>query len=340
MRGPRLLSTALKLSVAAALMAWMIHSGKLDAGQVAAAVRHWRETAGVVLTFIVTIAITAWRWNLLLKAQGVRIGFRDAFSLTMIGLLFNTVIPGSVGGDVIKGYYIAARAPGRRGEALATILVDRILGLLSLLTVASAATVFSLDLLRRHQALAALATFTLAATAAAAAVFAVAVFSSRFSSAALDRLSHRLPLSRLASRGVGVLLPYRDRPATVLAAYAVGVPGHLLACIGFYLAAQAVGGHGVPMSYFLLLVPLGLLTTAIPLAPAGIGIGQAAFYTLFQLARPGLGALGANACTVYQFVLVLVYLSGFCFYLGYRAQPVGESVPSARALAASGEEGA
>jgi len=317
-----------------------MHSGKLDAGQVAGGIRHWRYPAGVALTFIVTIAITAWRWELLLRAQAVRIGWREAFSLTMIGLLFNSVIPGSVGGDVIKGYYIAGRAPSRKPEALGTILVDRFLGLLSLLTVTSAAALFNLDLLLRHRVLGALATFAITATTVGAAVLALAVFTSLSASETLGRLS-RLPLSRLASRCIGVLLPYRASPATLLRAYAVGLPCHLLACLGFYLAARAVGSHDVPMKHFLLLVPLGLLTTAIPLAPAGIGIGQAAFYTLFQLARPDLGALGANACTVYQFVLVLVYLSGFYFYVGYRAKAVNESLPQpAGALAATRKESA
>ena len=48
--------------------------------------------------------------KLLLAAQEISLPFRDAFSLTMIGGLFSTVMPSTVGGDVVKGYYVARRA--------------------------------------------------------------------------------------------------------------------------------------------------------------------------------------------------------------------------------------
>ena len=69
------------------------------------------------------------------QRPGVRdLAIAKRFSLYMIGLLFSVVIPGSVGGDLMKAYYVGTRVPNRRAHALpATILMDRYLGLLSLL---------------------------------------------------------------------------------------------------------------------------------------------------------------------------------------------------------------
>src|SRR5262249_29123467 len=96
-----------KVVLAVALISWMIGSGKLNLAQVVGAATHWPELLAMAAVAYAQLALTAWRWNLLLDAQGVALTFRQVFSLTMIGVLFNAVIPSSVGGDVIKGYYIS-----------------------------------------------------------------------------------------------------------------------------------------------------------------------------------------------------------------------------------------
>jgi glycosyltransferase 2 family protein len=69
------------------------------------------------------------------------------------------------------------------------------------------------------------------------------------------------------------------------------------------------------MQLFFFVVPMGLLTTAIPVAPGGLGVGQAAFFSLFQLAGHPAPVSGAYVCLMYQSVILLVYLSGLDFYL-------------------------
>src|ERR1700736_679080 len=99
----RIIVTA-KITLAIGLMWFLIHAGKLNTAAVAGASQHWPILLlGVVLLYL-QMAIGAWRWNLLLGVQGIRLPPHKVFSLTMIGNLFNIVIPGAVGGDVIKGY--------------------------------------------------------------------------------------------------------------------------------------------------------------------------------------------------------------------------------------------
>ena len=60
---------------------------------------------------------------------------RDAFRLSFLSYLLNFVSVGSVGGDLFKAFFIAREQPGRRTEAVATVVVDRIVGLYGLLLV-------------------------------------------------------------------------------------------------------------------------------------------------------------------------------------------------------------
>jgi len=318
MRPPPWLLTGLKITLAAALIAWMVSSGRLNPGQVAGAARRWPELLGIGGIFYLQIVILAGRWKLLLQAQQVRLSFTQAISLTMIGLLFNLVMPGSVGGDVIKGYYVSSHTVERKPQAMTTILVDRSIGLLGLLGMAACAAFWNLSLFREHKALVALGVTTSAAFLAGVLLLLAAVAASSRAIALVQRLPRRIPLRDLASKSLGALMEYQRRPSHLFAAQAISVLVHLLACFAFYLSTRALGVSHPPLAYFFFIVPLGLVTTILPISPGGIGVGQAAFHALFQLVPGGSASVGADAFTVFQFILILVYLTGFWFYLSYK----------------------
>ena len=84
------------------------------------------------------------------------------------------------------------------------------------------------------------------------------------------------------------------------------------------LALLATGVTDMPMGQFFLVVPLGLVTSAIPISPGGIGVGQAAFFALFQIVAPKYAAAGTNALTVFQVIFILLCVSGLYWYLSYK----------------------
>ena len=65
-----------------------------------------------------------------------------AFLLGFIGNVFNLVIPGAVGGDLIKAAYLV-RMHVKKTQAIASMVIDRILGLLGLFILAGIAGVFA-----------------------------------------------------------------------------------------------------------------------------------------------------------------------------------------------------
>ncbi len=57
----------------------------------------------------------------------------SGLQLQMIGLFFNATMPGSVGGDIVKGFYIIKdQHQGDKTPAMLTVLFDRIVGLMAL----------------------------------------------------------------------------------------------------------------------------------------------------------------------------------------------------------------
>jgi hypothetical protein len=104
----------------------------------------WGFLAAAILVLPLVHLITSYRWYVLLRAQDVRIGVARTFVLNMVGAFYNSFMPGSTGGDVVKAYY-AAKHTTHRTRAVLTVLIDRIIGLLALLVLGGAMAAFQWD---------------------------------------------------------------------------------------------------------------------------------------------------------------------------------------------------
>ena len=82
------------------------------------------------------------RWFFLVRVIEPKFKFSATVLLGLIGMVFNLVIPGAVGGDLIKAAYLA-RMRIRKTQAIASMVIDRILGLLGLFILASIAGAFA-----------------------------------------------------------------------------------------------------------------------------------------------------------------------------------------------------
>jgi uncharacterized protein (TIRG00374 family) len=317
-KASRFFIPVLKLCLAATLIGWMIYGGKLNLGDVAGAFRQWPDLLLIAAFYYGCVLLTSLRWHMLLLAEKVRIRFRKTFALTMIGLLFNTLIPSSVGGDVVKAYYLTAYAADRKARALTTILIDRALGLLVLLLMATAAVLWNLPVVRANRPVALFATSICVVTVVGIAALAVAILLSGSLKRALERFTLRVPRLSLLVGVVQVFETYRRKPSLIPCAIGVNLAGPLLATMAFYFSMRSLALPGVPFGVLLVIVPLGLVSLAVPVTPAGIGVGQVAFYTLFEAFAGGRGADGATAFTVFQFVSLMIYLSGLLFYVRYK----------------------
>ena len=89
--------------------------------------------AVALLVAILAISISFAHWCLLVRCQGIQLSMLEAHRLGAICFLLNFVSVGSVGGDLFKAIFLAKRRPGKRVQAVASVLVDRGVGLYGLL---------------------------------------------------------------------------------------------------------------------------------------------------------------------------------------------------------------
>ncbi|MBW8000965.1 MAG: flippase-like domain-containing protein [Planctomycetes bacterium] len=89
----------------------------------------------VVIIFTIAQFIVALRWWLLLRSQSIFIHLTAAIRLHFLGLFYNNVMPSSLGGDVIRAWYVTHHTE-KKFEAALSVFVDRIVGLFSTLAIA------------------------------------------------------------------------------------------------------------------------------------------------------------------------------------------------------------
>jgi uncharacterized protein (TIRG00374 family) len=87
--------------------------------------------AGAMGIYIIGQFIFVTRWSLLLKAQSIHIGYWPAFRLHLLGLFYNNCLPGSVGGDLPRAWYVTKHTD-KKLEAVLSVFVDRVIGLLGI----------------------------------------------------------------------------------------------------------------------------------------------------------------------------------------------------------------
>jgi hypothetical protein len=120
---------------------------------------------------------------------------------------------------------------------------------------------------------------------------------------------------------------YHDKRAVTLGSIGASMVVHSFLVGAWICFVQAIAIEGVPVAAMFVVVPIGMLVASIPIGPAGIGTGHAAFLAIFALLGSDRGADLFNLQLVFQFIQAGV---GGIVYLAVRADvvvPEGETLP-------------
>jgi hypothetical protein len=269
------------------------------------------------LCYFLTALVSGTRWWWLLRVNGTDVSLFETLRFTWIGIFFNSVMPGSVGGDLVKALYIMKRCPGHRVQVLVSVIVDRVLGLASLALLGAVVVLFALE----REAFSDLA-LAIWGVMGAVALVGVIAFSKRLRSlvrlkALLERLPKRLGhVLRLVDQAVFF---YRNHKGVITASLLAGVANHVLAVLSVVLIGNALG-VGLPTFDYFVLIPIINIVSAVPIAPNGWGLGEYMYGYLFGLAAPAgaqevMTTRGIALSVLYRLHLTLWSLLGGLFVL-------------------------
>jgi uncharacterized protein (TIRG00374 family) len=294
---PAALRRIARIAVAAGLTAYMLWLSRPREVLAAAAGADWRPLGFAVLLVLVDRVLMAYRWVALLYTADpstrppLSAVLRIFFTSTFVG----TFLP-SVGGDALRAYSITKfRVQG--GDAVASVFMDRMLGVASILVMALVGLTLARDLAGNRVILASLAVAGAACVATLLLVFSPAA--ARTTSRVLARLpgAARHAGDRLLG-SIRRYAPYHRELASVLAC---SVAVQVLRILQAYCVGRSLGIEASLGTYFAVL-PLILLIMLLPVTVSGLGTGQAAFLWFF-------GQFGVPAAPAFALSVLFIGLA-------------------------------
>lgn len=300
---------AAKLAVTAAILALLLT--RIDTRQLGAAMRSavgaWLWLA--IAAYSLLLVTSTLKWDRLLRAVGILRRFRDLLRLYVIGFCFSSFLPGNVGGDIVRWH--AASAPGLRSRVAATIVAERITGLLTLL-------ILSWIAIWLEPRLATPPALILLGTSSAVLVVGLWLAFDRRLTALIPRIGGG-HAARILSPLETLHRALTEVPArAIVASVGYSLPFYAATGLFFFLIAQAFGA-GLGFREATTVQFLISVLTLIPISVGGLGIAQAGDVYL-------LGLLGVDAPTALGMSLLrqaLRYLYaglGALLFLGWRGQ--------------------
>lgn len=232
--------TLLKILLPLAIIAWLLASvDPRDLQLLRERPKDWGILGLAFTVAMLAVCITFVRWYLLVRTLHIPFRLRDAFRLGFLGFLLNFVGVGSVGGDLFKAVFIAREQSSRRAEAVATVVVDRMIGLYALLLVTSVAILLG-SVSKSTAMLATICNATLFVTAVGAVCIMLALVPG-FTRGSLSEFATGLPkIGHTIGRLIESVRMFRNRIDVMAAILLMSMAVHVLLSFSIFLIARGL----------------------------------------------------------------------------------------------------
>jgi glycosyltransferase 2 family protein len=290
--------------------------------------KQWHLLAAALLVTFIAVLLTIVRWFWLLRALDLPLSMRDALRLGFLGYLLNFISLGAVGGDLFKAVLTARICHARRAEAVATVILDRLIGLYIIFVIATAAMLatgiwradadHTLQLLCR-------ATFVCTAIGTLAIVL---LMMPDLDGGKILRLLAGLPkIGPTCERLINAILVYRSRKGVMVASLGITLVAQSLFVLAYFLVAAGLLSERPSLMSHFIIVPLTTIAGVVPLPANGLGAIELLVDYLYKHVAPMVDGitlpnkdLGVLVSLGNRIVMLAVALVGVCYYLAARRE--------------------
>jgi hypothetical protein len=270
---------------------------------------------GAVGLFLLAQIASAVRWRLFAQPLGFHSPWRDFINFYFVGMFFNLLLPTSVGGDVVRAWYLDGGS-GRRLASFLSVFVDRFSGLLVLLGLACVADMFCPITLPFWIGV------SVWVTAGCAVLGLVSLALARRAErttleAGPGHSALPAPRSPLRSLTVSIshsLTLFLGRPRLLLTTTSLSLLVQGVNVVLVWLLGTAIGAP-VPASYYGIVVPMVTLLTLLPVSLNGMGVREGGMVLfLAPLGIPSSTALGLALLWFSVFVAASLFGAGIYLF--------------------------
>ncbi len=252
------------------------------------------------------------RWQQIAASCGYIFSLKEAMRGYLIGAFFSSFLPTAKGGDIFRGILLARDNRFSSGGLLATIFVERFIGLtIALLLVLSTSLVAtSRYAVPKHIVISAAGLVLILSVV-------VLVSYNHYFRKLLSRFINMLPFTQLKNGShdiFKVLGICSKEPGLILSAMGFSLVNQLVLIVSGFVMAMAIPGFNGPWISFGLIIPLNFIAVLLP-SIGGYGIREASFIIFFGWFGISGEAAGLFSLLQLLFLWVFSLVGGICFVM-------------------------
>jgi len=287
--------------------------------------KDWGLLGLALLAVLAAVVITILRWHMLLRTLGLQFTVQESLRAGFVGYLFNLLPLGLAGADAVKAGFLIHRNPSRKTEAIATVVIDRIIGLYALLVMAGVAALqfdlpqlsFRPETAERDRA-ATLLFCSLAQYVALGSTiaFVIMLIPGVTELKLWDKLEHVPGVGLVFKKLVAAMRTYRQSTPRILLALAMSFAVHTLYVGMVYLCGRGLCSPQPPLASHFAFVPISMVANALP-----IGAFEATLNGLYYVFSPNSPEIqGFLIALTYRVLQISVATIGVFYYLAGRQE--------------------
>lgn len=293
----------------------LFKSGKLDFSLVVKSFENKKGLVVCILLLVAQILLATLRWKKLVEIKSEqKLPFFKITGLTWIGLFFSSVLPGVVTGDFVKLVY--ARHIDKnlsKTFLLTTILMDRIIGLIGLLCLMGIISLFTFNTISTIAPQMIPLLYFNFSLFAGVIVFLISLFLPKKIQGQILYLTSRLPfLGKQINKTLEQVWLIGENKKTVMGCFLISIITQTFSVLAFWKITAPFYNVEVPFIHAFTFMPVGFMAMAIPITPAGLGVGHAIFESLFSFFHV---KNGASLFNIYFINYISVNLLGIIPYM-------------------------
>ena len=264
---------AIRIAISAILLSFIIYTIGLE--KIKEEVSHtvlWLFFIAILVENVGVI-VSAKKWQILLKDKAMNIAYGDALSYYYIGSFFNTMMPSSIGGDVIKAYKLGRKIGSV--EAFSSVAMDRMTGLIAVILIALIAMLTSYKMLPQFAIIVA---FVLMSCFF---IFLLLLLKTNFFEKVTNKLFSRWKKMNIFFHEIiSSIKAYKDKK-TLCAAMLISFFFHALLILNNYILSLALNLK-INIIFFFIFIPIAEILVALPISIQGFGVRESSYAILFS----------------------------------------------------------
>jgi glycosyltransferase 2 family protein len=302
----------MKALLAVTLLLFLFYSAQLKIKLLYVFLKNPLITLLVIILCYIMLILNSWRWYRLNNAQGVKLSFKYTTLLTYIGVAFNTILPGSFGGDMIRLFQIFKKLPANKSAAILSSIVDRLSGLAAILLIICIATPFYM---KKFNGTSVHFLFENCIGVLILCFLSLLFFYFLFSKNLMILRATRAKIDKLRlfkhfNPFFQAIYAYRNNKKIISECLTISLATQVLFVLVVIIISNAMELPNISLADYMLAVSVAQMANLLPFTPGGIGIGEVAFANILLFLNPNTTGEYATVFLAARLLSALSYSPG------------------------------